>query len=83
MLEKIQEFGETVTRGQIEDLKKALGDKLYGLLDFAFESETEKEAKDRIAAFVSEAKRSPLKMLKARGILSSDQKAVVADFLDD
>ena len=82
MLEKIQEFGETVTREQIKGLKKSLGDELYGLLDRAFESDTEEEAKERIAAFVSKAKKSPLKVLKARSILSAEQRAVIADFSD-
>ena len=81
MLEKIQEFGETVTREQIHGLKKSLGEDLYELLDRAFESETEEEAKERIDTFVSAAKKSPVRVLKSRGILTGDQKAVIAEFM--
>jgi len=81
MLEDIQELGETVTRDQILELTKVLGEDLYGLLDHAFESETEEGAKERSAAFVASAKKSPLKVLRARGILNKEQKKLIMDFL--
>lgn len=83
MLEKVQDLGDSVTRDQINGLKDALGNALYDLLDHAFESETEEEAKERVAAFVSSAKKSPLKLIKARRLLTVEQKAVVMGFLED
>ncbi len=83
MLEKVQQLGDSVTRDQINDLKDALGNALYDLLDHAFESETEDEAKERVAAFVSEAKKSPLKLLRARKALHGNQKQIVMEFLGD
>ena len=82
MLEKIQELGDLVTREQISDLKKALGDDLYGLLDHAFDSETEDDAKDRIGVFVAAVKKSPVKMFKARSVLNDEQKAIIMGFLE-
>ena len=82
MLEKVQILGDSVTRDQIKQLRGALGDSLYDLLDFAFESETEEDANERIASFVSEAKGSPLKLLKARKLLTDDQKVIVMEFLE-
>ena len=83
MLEKVQELGDSVTREQIKGLKGALGNSLYDLLDHAFDSETEEEAKERVAAFVSSAKKSPLKILKARKLLRPEQKTIVMEFLED
>jgi hypothetical protein len=83
MLEKVQQLGDSVTREQINKLKGTLGDELYGLLDHAFDSETEDEAKDRVDAFVSSAKKSPLKVLRVRKILSPEQKGIIMEFLGD
>jgi len=83
MLEKVQQLGDSVTRDQIKKLKDALGNTLYDLLDLAFEAETEDEAKERVSAFVSAAKESPLKILKARRLLDEEQKAIVMGFLGD
>jgi len=83
MLEKVQQLGDSVTRDQIKKLKGALGNTLYDLLDLAFEAETEDEAEERVGAFVSAAKESPLKILKARRLLDEGQKAIVMGFLGD
>lgn len=83
MLEKVQDLGDSVTHEQIKGLKDALGDALYNLLDHAFESETEEEAKERVATFVSSAKSSPIKLIKARKLLTAEQKAVIMGFLED
>jgi len=83
MLEKVQQLGDSVTRDQINGLKDALGNALYDLLDHAFESETEDEAKERVDTFVSAAKKSPVKLLKARKLLKGEQKEIVMEFLGD
>ena len=83
MLEAIQELGDSVSHSQIRDLKSTLGDELYGLLDSAFDAETEVEAKKRIDAFVSAAKENKLRMLKARRILDKEQKSLIMKFLKD
>ena len=83
MLEEIQKLGDSVSTSQIRYLRNMLGDKLFVLLDFAFDAETEEEASERVDAFVSAAKKSPLKMLKARRILNKDQKAIIMEFLEE
>lgn len=83
MLEKVQKLGDSVTRDQINGLKKALGDDLYDLLDLAFDAETEGEAKERVDIFVSAARKSPIRVLKARKILNPEQKKIVMEFLED
>ena len=83
MLEKVQQLGDSVTRDQIKGLKSALGDDLYDLLDHAFDAETEDEAQERVDSFVSAAKKSPLKVLKARKLLQPEQKKIVMEFLED
>ncbi len=83
MLEEVQELGDSVTRDQIHGLKDVLGNALYDLLDYAFESETEDEAKERVGVFVSAAKTSPLKLFEARKILSKNQMEIVMGFLGD
>ena len=82
MLNKVRYLGESITRDQIKGLKDILGDSLYNMLDLAFEAKTEDEVNDRILSFVSEAKRSPLKIMKARRLLSDEQKSIIMEFLD-
>lgn len=83
MLEAVQKLGESVNHKQLKELKETLGDKLYGLLDSAFDAEDEKEAQSRVDAFVAEAKESPLKILKARRVLDDEQKALIMKFMKD
>ena len=83
MLKAVQELGESVTHIQLKELKSTLGEKLYGLLDSAFDAESEEDAKARVDAFVEEAKKSPLKILKARRFLDADQKALIMKFMEN
>jgi len=85
MLETVQELGDSVTREQLKSLKDVLGDELFGLLDHAFDSETDEEAKERIAAFVAKAKKksNALRILKARRLLDAEQKKMIMQFLGD
>jgi len=83
MLDAVQELGESVSQSQIKDMKNILGEDLYSLLDEVFDSETEEDAKLRIDAFVAEAKKSPLKIMKARRVLDSDQKKLIMKFLEE
>ena len=80
MLKAVQELGDSVSHAQIKELRSALGDGLYSLLDSAFDSDTEEEAKERVAAFVSSAKENKIKLLKARRILDKDQKELIMKF---
>lgn len=82
MLEKVHELCDSMTISQASELREALGETLYSLLDSAFESETEAEAADRVAAFVSEAKKSPRKLIKARKVLDEDQKNIIIEFVN-
>lgn len=83
MLDEVKFLDESLTVSQISDLKSTLGASLYALLDLAFDSESEEDAKVRVAEFVSAAKKSPLKIIKARGILSPEQSEAVMKFLDE
>lgn len=83
MLEKVQQLGDSVTRDQLKDLEKTLGEKLFSLLDHALDSEDEEEAESRVAAFVAEAKKSPIKVLKVRKILTPEQKDIVMELMGD
>jgi len=82
MLESIQELGDSVSHAQIKELRSALGDDLFSLLDLAFDSDTEEEAKERIDAFVSSAKNNVLKIFKARKVLDKDQTRLIMEFLE-
>jgi hypothetical protein len=82
MLESIQELGDSVSHAQIKELRSALGDDLFSLLDLAFDSDTEEEAKERIDAFVSSAKKNVLKIFKARKVLDKDQTRLIMEFLE-
>jgi hypothetical protein len=83
MLKAVQELGESVTHKQLEELKAALGEKLYGLLDSAFDADSEEDAKSKVNAFVEEARQSPLKVLKARRFLDADQKALIMKLMEN
>ena len=82
MLKAVQELGDSVSRAQIKELRSVLGDGLYSLLDSAFDSDTEEEAKERVDAFVSLAKENKMKLLKARRILDKDQKELIMKFME-
>jgi len=83
MLEAVQELGDSVTHGQLKDLKEILGEDLYALLDSAFDAETEEEATSRVSAFVEKAKENKLKMLKARRVLDGEQKKLIMSFMKE
>lgn len=82
MLKAVQELGDSVSHAQIKELRLVLGDDLYSLLDYAFDSDSEEEANERVAAFVSSAKDNKIKLLKARRILDKDQKELIMKFME-
>jgi len=82
MLEAIQELGDSASHDQLKKLKDILGSDLFGLLDTAFDSTTEEEAKERIDAFVQSAKKNAIRMLKARRVLDDDQKRLIMNFME-
>ena len=83
MLKAVQELGDSVSPAQIKELRSILGDDLFSLLDCAFDSETEEEAKERVDAFVSSAKDNAVKMLRARRVLDKDQKDLIMKFMGE
>jgi hypothetical protein len=83
MLEAVKELGESVTHGQLKELKEILGEDLFGLLDAAFDAESEEEAQERVAAFVDMAKKNPLKIFKSRRILEEQQKNLIMSFMEE
>jgi len=82
MLEEVQKLGGSVTLEQIDELRLTLGHHLYGFLKDLLDSKSEDEATKRVEAFVEEAKKSPLKILKARRLLDDDQKALIMKFME-
>lgn len=85
MLEDVEQLSDSTTAQQAKALKSALGDRLYGLLDSALDSESEEEAVERVGKFVGEAKKKSniMKMIKARKLLTPEQKQIVMKFLGD
>jgi hypothetical protein len=83
MLEAVQKLGESVTHKQLKELKDTLGEKLFSLLDSAFDAEDEKDAVSKVNSFVEEAKKAPLKILKARRVLDDEQKALIMKFMEN
>lgn len=82
MLDDLKFLEESLTGSQISEMKSTLGNELYALLDSALDSETEEDAKVRVSEFVNAAKRKPMKIIKARRLLSPDQSEAVMRFLD-
>jgi hypothetical protein len=82
-LDKVRDLGDSVTQEQVRLLRQALGDPLYNLLDLAFESKSEDEALARVSEFVTEAKKSVMKIMMARKILKDDQKAIIAELFEE
>lgn len=83
MLQRVKELGDSIGREQSVDLKRILGENLYNLLDFALDSETEDDARKRIDTFVSVIKGSPLKIFKARKVLTDRQREIIMEFLGE
>jgi hypothetical protein len=83
MLEAVQELGDSVTHEQLKQLRDTLGDELFGLLDAAFDADSEEEAQERVSAFVDMAKKNKLKILKARRILDEEQKKLIMSFMKE
>lgn len=77
MLDKVQHLGDSITGEQHKKIQATLGDDLFGLLEHAFDSETEDEARERVAAFIEGAKKYRLRVLRMRSLFSSDQKALL------
>lgn len=82
MLDDLKFLEESLTGSQISELKSILGNELYTLLDSALDSETEEDAKVRVSEFVNAVKRKPMKIIKARRLLSPEQSEAVMRFLD-
>lgn len=83
MLEAVQQLGDSVNHKQLKELKETLGEKLFSLLDSAFDAENEEEAVSKVESFVEEAMKSPLKILKARRILDDEQKSLIKKFMEN
>jgi len=83
MLEKVNELCDSMTIAQASELKEVLGAELYDLLDLAFESDSEDEARSRISDFVSLAKKHPFKLIKARKLLDDNQKNIIIEFMNN
>lgn len=83
MLEAVQQLGDSVNHKQLKELKETLGEKLFSLLDSAFDAENEEDAVSKVESFVEEAKKSPLKILKARRILDDEQKSLIKKFMEN
>lgn len=79
MLEKVQSFGDSLEREQYKKIEAALGEKLFGLLEDALDSETDEEATKNVAAFIEGAKKNKIKVLALRRHLSSEQREMLLD----
>lgn len=79
MLEKVQNFGDSLSREQYKKIESALGEKLFGLLETALDSETDEDAQQNVAAFIEGAKRNKLKVLALRQHLSREQREMLLE----
>jgi hypothetical protein len=79
MLEKVQHLGDSITGEQHKKIQATLGDELFGLLEHAFDSESDDEARERVAAFIEGAKKHRLRVLRMRSIFSGEQKSLLLD----
>jgi len=83
MLEKVQQLSDSITGEQYRRVQSALGENLFDLLEHAFDSEDEDQAKERVRAFISEAKNHKFRVLKMRRIFTSDQQSLLVDLWED
>lgn len=79
MLEKVETFGDSLSREQYKNIESALGNDLFKLLENALDSNTEEEAKENVASFIEGAKKNKLKVLALRRHLSSEQREMLLD----
>lgn len=83
MLSQLKKLNGSLSEDQRKDLRRVLGDDLYELFANAAESITEDEASQRVEKFAEAAGKSPLKVFKARKILTRSQKDIVLNFIKD
>lgn len=79
MLEKVQHLGDSITGEQHKKIQATLGDELFGLLEHAFDSETDEEARERVTSFIEGAKKHRLRVLRMRSIFNAEQKLLLFD----
>lgn len=83
MLEKVQHLGDSITGEQHKKIQATLGDELFGLLEHAFDSETDEEARERVTFFIEGAKKYKLRVLRMRSIFNTEQKSLLLDLWED
>jgi len=79
LLDKVQHLGDSITGEQHKKIQATLGEELFGLLEHAFDSETEEEARERVASFIDGAKKQRLRVLRMRSLFNADQKSLLFD----
>lgn len=80
---KVDELAASLTSDQREELKEKLGDKMYALLDNMTKAEDDDGAQAAIDSFIAAAKKKPMKVLKARRVLTRGQRKIIEDFFEE